>query len=596
MINWYYFVAIACIIAVFLFYKEWTRKKRTYLFGRLLATLLAIVSLLLLAYPYAGNNETAANKLLLLTNGFIKDSVEIFLQQNKNIPVYSIAEEDKKLRIGVKTIVDLKIFSAKHSTDTIHVFGNGFSNEELTALNSHSIIFHSPASKPAITSVYWKQTIETGEQLIVQGKYDNSSTQKIKIVLQAFGTNKDSILIPAGMQQSFQLSTTPLHTGNAVYNLIVENGNDTLQKEPVPVNVQAIKPLQLLMISASPDFDNTYLKNHLSQQGYQVTTITTVSTNKTDRQFLNTTAQQGANKLTSTYLEKFDVLITDQDALQKMTTAENAAIRSAIREKGIGLIVKTDAEHSTAFYASSFPIKKLPQGKEPFVMLHSTYADSNQFKIRLTDPFSIVHANGTQILLHDKQANIYAASSLYGSGKIVATTLQNSFSIALAGDKAAYQQLWWLLLNKAAKKIDADENWRSSPFIAFANKPVQMQVEKNDTAIAKAFAGQTALYLEKDSLLPFLYRGIYWPYQSGWQLMPAISTAPANWYVYKPGDWQLLTDHQRIAETKKYAATHTIANNTETSKEISKPLNIRLYLFIVFLLSCIFLWAEQKLG
>ncbi|MEO5683376.1 MAG: hypothetical protein ABIQ88_12085 [Chitinophagaceae bacterium] len=601
MISWHYLAVAASLLLLWLLYKEWKREKRSRLYGRLLASVLAVTSLLLMAYPHEQiNNGPALKKLVVLTNGFVKDSVNKFMQpeQRSSIPIFSGIDVPRYDGHNVQLVTDWYLFTAQHQQDTFHIFGDGFSEDVLALLSPHPVVFHAAPAQPAVTAVYWKQHLEAGEQLLLQGTYENNTARKIKIMLQAFGTDKDSVEIAAGARKVFQLRTVPVHAGKAVYNLIMLDGKDTLQKEPLPVEVQAATQLKLLIISSSPDFDNTYLKNHLSQQGYQVAISTAISNYKTDRQFLNTPAQKAGDRLTAAYINKFDVLMADQNALQKLTAAELAAVRAAIRENGTGLIIKMDAQKTAAsFWSGFFPVSVLQQEKLSLLQLRGSVAGSNRYKIEISGAVSIVQLPGTQVILEDAQSNIYAAAVVYGSGKIIATTLQNTYSMALAGDKAAYQQLWWLLLNRAAKKIYAEATWHNKPFIAYVHDPVQMQVEKNEMAVPVAMIDQSRVYLKQDTLLPFLWQGVFWPAAPGWQGLPQLDTAAGEWYVYKKNDWQQLTAYQHRAATKKYADQHAVAPAAaDRAADSMLPVNWQLWLLIVFACACIFLWVEQKAG
>ncbi|MEJ0102071.1 MAG: hypothetical protein WDO19_05695 [Bacteroidota bacterium] len=102
---------------------------------------------------------------------------------------------------------------------------------------------------------------------------------------------------------------------------------------------------------------------------------TSVSKNKNDLQFLNT-PQSSANQVNPSYLEKFDVLIADDDALTQLNAPGIAAIRSAIEEKGMGLIVKMNSEkNSSSFYSTFFPAFQLKQDKKSFSLLRSSIND-----------------------------------------------------------------------------------------------------------------------------------------------------------------------------------------------------------------------------
>ena len=597
MTSWYAITGLAAVLLIWLLYKEWTREKRSRLYGRLLASLLAVGSLAGMAYPgRPDSNGTGFKRVVILTDGFVQDSVTGFLQNNST-PVFSVNPVRQYTKNTVQLIGDWQVFAAKHAADTLHVFGNGLDEASLALLQNHPLIFHANPVLPAITHIYWKQQLERGEPLMVQGAFENSSKQKIKILLQAFGADKDSVFVAAGESRNFSLRTIPLHSGRAVYKLIIAAGKDTLQQEPVPVAVENSAALQLLMIAASPDFDNTYLKNQLAQQGYQVTVTTATSTHATDRQFLNMPAQTATGRLNSEYLGKFDAVIADQEALQKLSAAEQAVLRSVIAGRGMGLILKMDAANKpAAFYDRFFSAKKLQQDKEGIHLLQGTVADSNRYALKMTDPAVIKYLPGQQILLQDGQANVFAAAVVYGSGKIVATTLQNTFSMALAGNKNAYRQLWWCLLHSAARKIYAREAWRTDPLIGFINDPIRLQVESQDTMLPQAVAGHSTIYLAK-GLFPFIGKAVYWPDKAGWQALPQMNTALGNWYVYEKKDWQQLINHQHTTATQQYAAMHPLAVNNVLPVAGNRITgNIQLWLLLVFSGACIFLWVEQKAG
>ncbi|MFT3932430.1 MAG: hypothetical protein QM726_02350 [Chitinophagaceae bacterium] len=594
MINGYVVIAVAALMLVFLLYKEWIRKNKFYLYWRLIASAIAVVMLGLMAYPFAKTEKTTVSNAVILTEGFQPDSVAAFLQQNNN-QLYSI---DRPVTIGGKnsfSLTNMRSFAVAHAQDTFHVFGNGFSNEVINMLGNHPIVFHASPLSSAFTNIYWKQNIVTGDPLLVQGNYVNNRRQTIKIILQAFGQNKDSVLIESGKKEIFQLQVKPLHTGYAVYSLIALAGKDTLEQNPLPLNVQSSSPLKLLMLAASPDFDNTYLKNQLTQQDYKVSINTVVSTNKTNRQYINLPSQT-TNAITQKYLEGFDVVIADQETLQKMGAAELSAIRSAITDKGLGLIIKLEDNNvKQSFYARYFPLKALQKDKTSMVALYNA-EDSSQFKLTITEPLIIEHVAGNQTILQDAQANNYAAVVLYGSGKIMGTSFGNTYSMALAGDAVAYRNLWSLLLDKVAKKKINDTNWRTYPQFSFVNHPVQLQTETNSVLAPAVVANNALVYFKQNSLLPFSYNGTYWPVEPGWQQLPQTDSVAAAWYAYKKTDWSSLMAYHRNQATARYAALHPVQYSNGVLTGFEQKGNKQLWLFLLFIIACAFLWVEQKIG
>ena len=596
MISGVYLVAVAGALLLFLLYREWKRNNKARLYGRLTASVLLVASLLLMAYPHAGKDKPGSKRIIVLTEGYKEDSLAVMLQTaGDSASIYKTnADLRTNINRSIQLVTDWRLFAARHKKDTIHIIGTGVSEEALEALDPLPVVFHSNGIPPTITNVYWKQQLQPGEPLTVQGHYENNSSQKIKMALQVFGADMDTVLVDAFASSYFNLRTTPVHHGRAVYTLKVTAGTEVLQAAPVPVTVTASPPLQLLIISASPDFENTFLKDNLSAQGYAVSMITAISTGKTSKQFLNTSVQAGP--LTLSYLNRFDVIIADETALLNMHAAELSAIRSAVSNNGTGLLIRLEAaNNAAAFYSAYFPVKALPKNRQSFLLSGDGLADSAAGKIKITDPLTIVEVPGTQAILHDGPLAVFASGTVYGIGKIIGTTLQNTYSMALAGNKASYQQLWWLLLNKAARKKLTAEAWQVYPFIPLVDDPVQLQLTTNDSVPEKALLHQTSIYLAQNTALPFQWKGWCWPVAAGWQPLPRVHAETGSWYVYRRGDWMQLTDYTHTAATKRYAALHPVVLNTMAGKG-QYPFNWRLLLLLVFLSCCTFLWVEQKRG
>ncbi|HTL07294.1 MAG TPA: hypothetical protein VL307_03515 [Chitinophagaceae bacterium] len=596
MISAYWITALACLLLVFLLYKEWKRPLQRRLAARWLATALLVTSLLLLAWP-AEQQLTGSTQNVLLTPGFSEDSVANWMRQHgDNVKMFTTDASLLYKNAPLPLLLDFTTFSRMHPHDTLQVFGNGLPASTWKKLAPVPIAFHPPADKRAITDIFWQQQLELGATLLVQGNYDNNGNTAVTIQLDAFGAVKDSVTIAAGRQQPFQLRTVPLHSGNAVYTLRAISGTDTLCAEPLPVAVAAPAPLRLLIISAAPDFENTYLKNHLAGKGFLITMITTVSSNKTDRQYLNTALQQNDPPITADYLSGFDVLLSDPETLKKMNTAALNNVRAAVQNKGLGLLIRMDSTaDASSFYTRHFPLQHLPTAAG-ILALHSTTADSTRIAIKTANRTAIRYRPGVKPLLQDEPGNCYAAAALYGNGFVVATTLQQTYSLALSGNQPAYQQLWATLLRAAAKPVYTEEQWRTEPFFTFQHAPASVVLEKNELAVPLARADSVTLYLQQDEQLPFIWKAVYWPVEAGWQMLPAAQQGGNAWYVYPKNSWQQLINYQHRLASTQYAAVY--ANVPATTKEARSGWwqHRQFWLLLLFMACCTFLWIEQKLS
>ena len=182
MISWYYMAICAVLLLSFLFWKEIARENKSRLAWRLLASALCVASLLCMALPFTNtindNTDQSTNEAVLLTEGFHEDSLTNFLKE-KNTPVYATRAG---MYQSAHIITSLDFFSVQHK-DVIHVFGNGLNREELPLLNQTPVFFHPSKPEPGITSVNWPQKIKEGEKFIIQGRFTNTSSKKVKLFL-----------------------------------------------------------------------------------------------------------------------------------------------------------------------------------------------------------------------------------------------------------------------------------------------------------------------------------------------------------------------------------------------------------------------------
>lgn len=509
MMHWNYIVTLAAaLLLAFLVWKEIKRPNRARLFGRLLASLLAVLSLiyLLLPFPFHRKQEDAKNE------------------------------------------------KAAAQTDTL------------------------PAG---IQAVYWPRQINAGADLRLQGHYKNSATTLVKLLLNGFNEHLDSVSIPPQATRSFELSTRPRHIGRALYTLLVFS-KDTLLKEPVPVEVLPLRPLKVLILAASPDFENKFLANWLSEHDYVVAMRTAISRNKYSYTFLDT-ARFSLERITPDRLRAFDLVVSDAGALSALGRDELAAIRSQVEEKGMGLIIRADSSLAPHhFYQQPFTLTAAADKNERPLLLH--IAGEDKPLTLLTAPAAWLRAvSGLQPLVWDPQQHMLAGSSLYGEGRLVLTTLSNTYAWILSGQTAAYQSLWSLLLQQAARQQPLQDNWRTGLNFPKANKPLPLQLETAQS-LPIATVNNAPLSLSQNGIWPFRWEGVYWPAQPGWQALVSLQGDSSWCYAFGEKDWQYLSAREEVSGRNIIAA--------QTGNTSRAPL---IWCMILFLGSVVFLWAEEKL-
>lgn len=581
--TWFYIISTAgALLLLLLLYREWTRSNTRLRAARCLASLVLIASLLGFCYPKQTAPATSKGEIILLTTGYTKDSLASFQRMHANDSLFSIDDAGEGLPVA-----DWKSFLSEHPTTRLHVFGNGLSSEQIAALHERPIQFHPSPQQPCITDVFWKQELLTGEPLRVQGRFHNTNST-VSLLLRAYGSNKDSITIAPGADSSFELKTIPEQTGTGLYELVSIAGSDTIARETIPFSVAKGEGPRLLILSSAPDFDNSYLKNTLSALGYTVAMNTTVSSGKREQQELNTSEKE---RQADVSFNQFDVVLADPLALKSLNAADLSSLRSSINENGTGLIIRTDtAANQLTFVGAGAAFTGVRETKAAVLF---KLPDSSQFPLPSGNKVALIPGTGQRALLADASNNCFALEQTVGRGRIIVSTLLNSFSIALAGNKDAYLQLWSTLLEAAGQR-NTNNSWQVSPLLAQVYAPQLLQWESDQTD-SMASVGKTSLAFNKDTRVPGVQQTVFWPETSGWHSVESRA-GKKYWYVFPKQAWQQIRSYQRRSITADYANKHRSTSEGRRMIEEKTSSYLQLLFLILFLGAAAFLWMEQKQG
>jgi hypothetical protein len=579
--NWPFIVIALCMLLALCFaWLEYSRTNKRYLPLRIVAVIIATAALACIILPITYNSnvtKTDEHKAVLLTEGFDVDSIS-----GGDSAIFTTDAAIKKAYPKAKLINGLDELS---QTDQLHVYGYGLSAAEIAQLDSLPLVFHPSKISAGVIQVNWNGRLKAGEALHIQGVYNNRSAQKIKLILRGLNTGLDSLMLPPNVQTSVDLSAIPKTTGKVIFNLYA----DTALQGNIPVQIDPVKPLKVLMLSASPDFESKFLKNWLSENGYAVALRSAISKDKFNSEYINID-QFNLDKLSAQTLDRFDVVIGDLSVLNTLSPAESGALKQEIADKGLGLIVRADSTGKTSWLQKQFPVDR-PSGKEPAPA--SLIINDKKSLSKLNYGLAhIVYQNGTQPLVKTAQDRVLASSAISGSGKVIFTTLNNTFSWMLSGNKVDYSALWSALITKAARKEDNVESGIDFLSPPYANEPVALQIAQGKSS--PIIINEVTVASVQNPSVPFEYSLLYWPQAAGWQSLKQNDQA-SSWYTYARQDWKTAQDADKIAATKKYANTHKIGDIV--TKQIQQKVRIdvpKIYFYILLLVACTFLWIETK--
>jgi len=590
--DFQYIVIFGCaLLLVICLTFEIKQSDRSRLVWRVLATVIAVgcFALLIIPIQYSIDSPQGANQLTLITDGTDIDSVSNITGKKY---ILSSANTGSLKKAKAIVITDLGYFVISHPEITkLDVYGYGLSKEELKILNRHEIKFH-PSPNPGVISVNWPTKLKPTEQFQIQGIYQNSN-KATKLLLRGLGTSIDSINIKANSQQQFSFKDRPKPTGKVVYELIALQGTDTISRDPIPFEVMPWEPMKVLILASSPSFEYKFLKQWLYDHQYPVVFRSQISKDKFSMDFLNMESFN-LNRVTTTSLKKFDVLILDEEELVALSPEERSVIENAVRY-GLGLMMNVSSPKSLSKLGSSFNRYELTASKEKTLSLRINSDAIKLEKLPITQKLFFKPGINDQQLVTDNNGKIVVNSYLDGSGKVVISSLAATYSWLLSGRKNDYTNFWSTLLTTTARKKIEVQSVIIKPQFPVVNERIQVIADLpalNKAPLVKI--NESKLSTRQHMELPFEWDAFFWPQKEGWNNL-LVDQSNQSWYVYQKLDWLASKQESKLQSTLTFAknsqnANESLARTIETTEvEVSKW-----WFFIGFLIAVGFLWYESR--
>ena len=579
---------ICCLAAGFVVWKEYRRANKFYLILRIIASLLAVAALAGIVLPVNYSKDVTRqndHSAILLTTGFEPDSL-------KNYQINKLFTTDKSIEKAYPKAKLVRLDELKADSPAIsklHVFGYGLDENELSQLGYLPVVFHPTPVPEGIIAIRWNQKLKTGETLTVQGKYKNDGSKPVKLVLKGLNTQLDTATIAAKSNADFELNAIPKNEGRAVYHLLAIAGKDTLANESLPIEIDPVKSLKILILSASPDFETRFLKNWLSENGFSVAVRSVISKDKFSSEYVNMPPFK-IDKLNSALLDKFDLVIGDLSVLKP----ETALLKQEVTQKGLGIIIRADStSKASSWLQNDFPVERLNIRNPPPIPLMIKGKKDKSAALKI-DPNYIRLQPGTQPLVYDAQDHLLVNTSLVGAGRLAFTTISNTYNWVLAGNKDDYGAFWSLLITRTVRKVPVTEDWSVTSQLPTVNEPVDLQLATSSVP-GQIKADNAVIAPEQNPVIPFEWSGTYWPTNSGWHSVKQNNGQSAWWYVYGDKEWRGVKASEKLAATRQFAGTY--GTDSSVTKAIHEKVRIevpKIYFYLLLLLAVTFLWVEGK--
>jgi len=591
--SWTFIIIGISVLAVLsLGYQEYRRVNKSKLLLRILSVCIVIAALGCIALPISYHSNSSHgndHEAVLLTRDFEKDSL---VKDAKTFTLDSSINREYKSAHLVSSIEDLQLTDS--TITSLRILGDGLNQNQLKQLAEMPVTFTPSKIKTGLQSISWNGQLQAGNILRVQGSFLNALPGNVNLVLKGLNTTLDSVIIKNGTALNFELNTIPKNEGRVVYHLLAISGKDTVEKEDLPAEVSSSKPLRLLVINSSPDFETRFIKNWLTAKGYAAVIRSAISKNKYSTEFVNA-AEQPITQISIPLLQKFDVVVGDLSALKALNPSESASLKEEVIQKGLGLIVRADSSgKENSWVQAGFALEK-GLGKPVQVSL-AIHGKKNLSAKLNTDASYLISKGNSQLLVSDVHDHLFAGSTLAGNGKIVYTSLNNTYNWMLAGDEADYSALWSLLITEASRKLPETEKWSVISPIPVKGQKTKLQLQSS-TIPAQIMAGNMNIAPAQNAVIPFEWNTELWASQDGWQQINQQGKPVKWWYTWPKNAWGSIIALKNRYETQVYAEKHSL--KASVTKQIQSVVLVsvpKIYFYILFLLAGIFLWVENKLS
>ncbi len=576
------------------------------------ASAIAVFALFALAVRPQWNSQVSAVSALLLTSDAEKSSA---LQADSLQSValkFALADEAPINPLAApppQTIPDLNYLKRRYpQVRHLHVLGHGMRDYDWQELDSVAITPHFAPLPEGFKFVSWPRALRLGQTLRMQGEVAREDRAKHWLALIDPGGVVDSLAL-APRSTTFEFHATPRDTGFYLYTLRLQSETGrALAEEKLAVHVTPPRPLRILILESSAKFETKYLKHWAAQRQCRVAIRTAISRGRYRFEFLNQ-PRRDLTALTPALLRDFDLIITEGRALQSLSIKERRVLRDEVEKEGLGVLLFAD-EVALAPTRQNFPEADffLPFRFEAFRDLEQRSvkprwpdAPASALTAIPSEPVALLPTWSSTALMQDEQERALVAAAQSGQGRVALSLLHETYRWILEDHAQWHASYWAHLFAELARQEQHREVWAlPSDRPICVDQPLAVTLTTTNTLpfgiIKTSHAPPDSFFLRQDEIEPSRWSGTYWPRATGWHEVATPGGEPSWFYVHAQDEWQTWQRALKILATSHQAQRfigreHVGAQRAFTKTETIPPL----WFFLVFVLSCAYLWLERKL-
>jgi hypothetical protein len=538
---------IAAVLALTVLIATELRRKQKYLVLRIAAQCMFVASILLLAMRPSIATEGKSNSVLLLTDGYVDSTVDSIIHANRSVNVKHLDSFNDLADLNVRVIT-----------------GNGLPSWAIDLLPAKNFKFVPSNPADGISSIEIPEHVYAHRVNEIRGTY-RLSTGAATIRLRGPGGAEDSVTLKGPGNAVFALSYLAKAPGRFSYHLETPSGTETL-----PIVIEPERTLSVLFVADYPTFEARYLKNFLASKGHRLSVRNQVSRGRYKLEFANRPAVS-FQTLSAAVLKDADLLVIDEASWQSLGASEKKNLRTAILD-GLGVVILPDTKPSKQRSLISF--------------VATSQKDTARVGTFVLPALPLEAKQSTPVLTSN--GRVLSGYTFSGAGKIGYQLLRETYQIGLKGQPENYSSLWVPLLEKCARSENPDFRLKvTSPFPYYENQPISFIVLSSGKQ-PHVSSGGVEIPLTEDAYIDDLWHGKIWFEGSSWHAL-ALDSVTTWIHVAKDGAWK------EVNATNNRKATLGAHTETGTDTAYVDYKDLKLVLFVMFLLAAGFLWLAPKL-
>ena len=598
-------IAIALLLIFGASYLELRRATRKRLVWRLMANGAAIISLLAMALQPQWLSSSRPASALLITPGADAQTLQSLADSLPQIFVPGENAAWKSIYPNLQTIPDAAYLQRHYpEINSLHVVGHGLNDYDLDELDAIQIKFYLSPLPIGIKYAHWPREIAVGQTLRIQGTLAGLNNETYWLYLTDPGSVVDSAKIVGPNETRFALSATPHASGKFLYVVSLKSTDGKIPlEEQIDVVVVKPQPLKILILTSTVSFETKYLKNWASQNQNALAMRSAISRERYRFEFLNRPPID-LSRVNAGLLRQFDLVLIDGKTLRALKAAEQQALRAAVAQEGLGVLMLPDESvfenNSPDDFFLNFEFEKFPDLDERSVKPRWPERQHLEITAIPAEPFAIKPVWGMKPLIADEMARILAGAYHRGNGLIGLSLVRDSYQWILEGHAQFHAAYWSHLLSALARKDYDKDHWNiptTKPLII--DQPHELVVETNMPSpvgiVTSESGGSDSLYLQQEVMEAQHWHATFWPRQAGWHQVALVGGEPRWFYVCEKTNWETWQTAQKIGATQRHALRYQNQTTTWRSAR-AKAESISLsWFFILFSLSSVYLWIERKI-